>query len=288
MVLRDISTRSVRLSTRPWLCLVGFLSLSMSTSFASREVISDLDCVVEPSIVAQIGSSVPGLLEEVHYDRADFVLAGAELARLESGVETAALNLAERVASYSTAITLRKINAAFGARTENRNTALFKKSSISSQNMDQVSTEAEIATLQVQQERENQELAKLEAQRARAALKRRTIVSPFDGSITKRFKTVGEYVEGEPVFEIARLDPLHIEVILPLEHLGDVKAGMRAEVTLNVPNLSKERYQATVRRIDALADAASGTYGVQLELPNPELDVPAGVRCQLDFVVDSN
>jgi len=221
-----------------FICVIALLLTHAAN--AGREVVSDIDCVVEPSVVAQIGSSVPGLLEDVHFDRSDYVQTGSVLASLESGVEKAALNLAERVASHSTAITLRKLNAAFGERTENRNQALFQKSSISSQNMDQVSTEAEI------------------------------------GTISKRFKSVGEYVEGEPVYELLRLDPLHVEVILPLEHLGTVTAGMSGEISLNVPGLLDEHFEATVRRIDPLADPASATYGVQLELPNPDLKIPAG------------
>lgn len=286
MLLRTPSSKISFYGCGIALFVVLIIVLLVADAKAAKEVISDLDCVVEPSIRAKIGSSVPGLLEEVHYDKADFVQAGSVLAKLESGVETAALNLAQRVASYNTAIALRKMNAAFGERTVNRNQALFLRSSISSQNMDQVSTEAEIAKLQVQQERENRELSKLEALRAEAALQRRTIVSPFDGTIVKRFKTVGEYVEGEPVFEIARLDPLHVDVILPLEHLGVVTAGMTGVITLNVPDHSDKQYDASVRRIDALADAASGTYGVQLELPNPDLLIPAGVRCQIDFIAN--
>ena len=58
---------------------------------------------------------------------------------------------------------------------------------------------------------------------------------------------------------------------------------MTAEVTLAVPGFENDRYEAEVQRVDPVADAASGTYGVWLELPNPELQIPAGVRCNLDI-----
>jgi hypothetical protein len=32
-----------------------------------------------------------------------------------------------------------------------------------------------------------------------------------------------------------------------------------------------------------VADAASGTYGVRLELPNPGNRVPAGLKCKVRF-----
>ena len=36
----------------------------IGTSIAGREVLSDMDCVVEPSALVDIGSAVPGLLSE--------------------------------------------------------------------------------------------------------------------------------------------------------------------------------------------------------------------------------
>ena len=40
------------------------------------------------------------------------------------------------------------------------------------------------------------------------------------------------------------------------------------------------RYTATVKVIDRVMDAASGTFGVRMELPNPGLKLPAGIRCK--------
>jgi len=251
---------------------------------AGTVVLSDLDCIVEPSIVADLGSSVPGLLETIHFDRSDYVSEGVVLAELESGVEKAALALAEKAASLSTAVELRKMNAGLGYRTAERNQALFQKASISSQTMDQVKTESRLAQLQVQQERDNRELAELDAVRAQAALNRRIIRSPFAGSLTQRYKSVGEYVEGEPVFQLAKLDPLHIEVIVPLQHLGLISVDMLGEITLTAPGFEDRTLKASVRRIDTVADAASATYGVRLEMSNTDLTIPAGVRCQIDFV----
>jgi hypothetical protein len=42
-------------------------------------------------------------------------------------------------------------------------------------------------------------------------------------------------------------------------------------------------YAATVTAVDHVLDAASGTFGVRLALPNPELLLPAGIRCKIVF-----
>jgi len=250
---------------------------------AGREVLSGLDCVVEPSAVLLLGAAVPGQLSAISFDRSDFVSAGELMATLESRVEKATLAISEEVARNSAALDLRHASASFGLRTKKRNEKLLKTSSISTQTMDQVDTESRIAGLQVRQEQENLRLAALRVERDRAAVERRMIVSPIEGTVVKRFKSVGEYVDSDPVFEVAQLNPLHVEVIVPLEHLGKIESGMLGGVTILAPEFDDQVLDAQVRRIDAVSDAASATYGVRLVLANPELTIPSGVRCQVDF-----
>ncbi len=242
----------------------------------------NMDCVLEPSEIVDVGSAVAGVLEAVNVDRSDFVNKGKVLANLESDVELSTVNLTRARADINTAIKVREINAAFGERTEKRNQKLVLESTISKQVMDQVETDTQIAKHQVQQEKENKYIAELEYRRAKATLHRRTIVSPISGVVIERFKTVGEYVEDEPVLRLAQLDPLHVELIVPMSHWGQIKSGMRAEVQLEIPG--QDKHNATVIRVDRVADAASGTFGVQLVIPNPDYKIPSSVRCNLAFI----
>ena len=268
------------------LMLVVFMLTVGGTVDAGRAVLSDIDCVVQPGKIASLGSAVPGVIAKINVQRSDYVSAGTELAELESDVERASLTLARRLASTNSATRVREINADFGSRTLQRNESLYQKASVSKQTLDQVKTEAMIAEMQLQQERENMEVAAIEVIRAEAVLNRRTVRAPFDGAITERYKTEGEYVADDPIVQIASLDPLHVEVIVPLTDLGVVESGMRGQVTMDVPGVDGKTFKAIVQRIDPVADAASATYGVLLELPNPDLTIPSGVRCKLDFIAD--
>lgn len=267
-------------------CVVAFLLISVggSRQAIGNTTVSGVDCLVEPSVVAEIGFSVPGILKEINFDRSDYVQTGSVLARLESGVEEASLAYAEAVAKIDTAVELRQLNAAYGMRTRDRNEQLYRRASVSGQTIDQVRTEAAIAELQVRQELENRELARIEETRARAVLDRRVLTSEYDAAVVRRLKSVGEYVDGEPVFKLAKLDPLHVEVVVPVTELGRISTGMKGRVQLTAPGFDDRALEATVRRIDPVADAASGTFGVQLELPNPDLSIPSGVRCRIDLV----
>jgi len=250
---------------------------------ASREVLSDMDCVVEPSLVVDLGSATPGLLSQTLRDRSDYVRQGEVVARLESDVEAASLAIAEADANDGSAIELRRLTAAFGSRTRQRNDRLDDEHAVSAQALDQVHTETAVAELQVLQEQRARDLAALEVVRARAVLARRELRSPIDGTVMERLANAGEYVDSDPVYRIARLDPLHVEVIVPIDYLGVLQVGSMAGVTLQAPGFDQRALQATVRRIDAVADPASATYGVRLELPNPDMDIPGGVRCTIDF-----
>ncbi len=264
---------------------VGALMTALvPSSQASLEVLSDMDCVIEPSATVDLGSAVSGLIAESYFDRSDYVAKGTIMAQLESDVERVTLAIAEEAASSSTAIDLRKLTAGFGERTRVRNQKLLKTSGVSRQLIDQMSTEARIASLQVVQEQESARLAALEVVRAKASLDRRQIRSPISGSVVQLYKSAGEYVDSDPVYQIAQLDPLHVEVIVPIEYLGNLSTGMTAAIRIDVPGFENNVMSGEVRRIDAVADAASATYGVRLILENPDMKIPSGVRCQIDFL----
>ena len=42
-------------------------------------------------------------------------------------------------------------------------------------------------------------------------------------------------------------------------------------------------HTAKVTVVDRVVDAASGTFGVRLELPNHALKLPAGLKCTVGF-----
>jgi len=59
---------------------------------------------------------------------------------------------------------------------------------------------------------------------------------------------------------------------------------MKAEVTLDIESHADTTHIAVVKSVDRVADAASGTFGVLLAMPNAGLRIPSGVRCNLNLV----
>jgi len=81
--------------------------------------------------------------------------------------------------------------------------------------------------------------------------------------------------------KIAQIDPLIVEVYLPIAVFPAIKEGMNAEVRPSQP--AGTVHIATVSVIDKVLDAASDTFGVRLMVPNPKQDMPAGVNCTATF-----
>ena len=127
--------------------------------------------------------------------------------------------------------------------------------------------------------------AKQEYQQQSAMLALRTVRSPFAGVVVDQMLFPGEIVDSSSnkraIVKLAQLDPLRVRVIVPLKLFGSVKPGARLEIT---PELGPQGgHTATVRAVDRLVDAASGTFTLIAEMPNRQLDVPAGVRCKARF-----
>ena len=91
----------------------------------------------------------------------------------------------------------------------------------------------------------------------------------------RKIAKAGEYADPPEVVELAQIDPLLVEVFAPLSLYGSIREGMLGKVVLEEP-LGGE-YDAVVIVVDRVVDAASGTFGVRLELPNPERVLPPGL-----------
>jgi RND family efflux transporter MFP subunit len=250
----------------------------------SGDELGSLDCIIEPYELIKLGSAVPGVLGTLHVERGDPIEPGQVVAELESSVEKAMVEVARARAEMEGALRAREARLAFGERRKERAGLLFERRAVSLDEREATETEAQLARLELREARENQELASLELEQALAALARRSVRSPISGVVVERFRSAGEVIDQEPILSIAKLDPLRVEVILPSALFGSVRPGMRAAV---IPEAPGDRvHVASVTIVDRVLDAASGTFGVRLELPNRDHAIPGGLHCQVRFLRD--
>jgi RND family efflux transporter MFP subunit len=240
------------------------------------------DCLIQPKMVLKLGTPVPGLLSDVLVDRGTIVKRGEVVARLESGVEEAAVALAKVRAEDESAVRSGRAKLEFQRRKADRATELRKNDNIAISAADEAVTQAKVAESELDQAQVNFGMARLELTRTSEILKQRTIRSPIDGVVIERTLGPGEYVFDQAhLLTVAQIDPLNVEVSLPLTEFGKIQPGMRGEVYPEEPVGS--RYTATVTVVDRVFDAASGTIGVRLEVPNSDYALPAGLKCKVRF-----
>jgi RND family efflux transporter MFP subunit len=249
---------------------------STSTAFSQG-----LDCLIQPHQVVQVGSPVAGLIERVYAERGDIVRSGQTLIQLQAQVERANLSLAVSRSKVQGEVSAAEQSSDFAAREHQRASELAQRNFVSQNYVDKAATEAQVAGSRVTQAKERKTLASQELEVAQAQLAQRTIKSPINGVITDRFMAAGEYVDGKPMLRIAQVDPLRVEVVVPASVYGQVRTGMQAAV---VPEFSGAKQKvATVSVVDKVVDPASNTFRVRLELPNPQNEIPPGLRCKVDL-----
>ena len=67
---------------------------------------------------------------------------------------------------------------------------------------------------------------------------------------------------------------------MPAAMFGKIAPGQPARV---VAAVGGSRFSAKVAMVDRVIDAASGTFVVRLDLPNPQFKVPVGSMCTAEF-----
>ena len=242
----------------------------------------EFDCMVEPWEEISIRSTVIGRIDAIHVERADVVEAGQLLLELDADLARADLDLAEKRAEMIATVRSFEARRSLGAKREDRAVELYSRNAIALDAKDEILTEKEIATHDLQDARDQRAVALLQLAREQARYAQRRIRSPVLGIVADRLMSVGEVVDEEVVLKIAQIDPLRVEVILPAIEFGNIQRGMKAAVTPEIPG--DEVLVATVRLVDQIIDSASGTFGAELELPNPRHEIPGGLRCRVQFM----
>jgi RND family efflux transporter MFP subunit len=265
--------------------VLRFIGGICGLSFSLQALPAAYDCLVEPMQAIDVGSPVVGLLDKVHVRRGDRVSSGQVLATLESRAEQAAAELA-RFRSEATGPTLSAENKIeFARRKFQRRAQMAVEKLMSTQERDDAEVEFKLAEAELQVAQENRQLARIEHQQQSSLLNLRTLRSPFDGVVVDQVLYPGEVVEPtgtkKTILKLAQLDPLRVHVILPMDAFRKVAVDMSAQVTLEMPLGGS--YPAKVKTVDKLIDAASGTFAVFLEMRNPQLRIPAGVKCKAQF-----
>ncbi len=262
--------------TKLWLAVLAF-AYSLPAS-----AVQPLLCLIQPDNEAEVGSPVVGVVQSVRVERGDVVRKGQVLARLRSQVEAASLDVAKTRAEADADVRAAQANYLYLKKEYTRNEELFQQNFISKAALEKSRAETKIAVEKFVQAKKQLDIWQREVELAKAQLELRAIRAPFSGVITERHITVGERIEDKPMFRIARVDPLRVEVVVPAAMFGTVSDDMIARVTPDLPSI--DQFDADIILVDRFVDAASNTFRVRASMPNPGGAIPSGLRCTAQLI----
>ncbi|MCG3180799.1 MAG: hypothetical protein BIFFINMI_03162 [Phycisphaerae bacterium] len=239
---------------------------------ARRVTDIDLQGQLRPSKQVTLALSIAGVIAERTAEVGQRVRQGDLLARLDSELEEAALAIAKLKASSTHQVAAARLTMDQKAHDLERVKELQKKNAATAWELRQAELEVELAKVRMDYAKFQQDLEIQEARQAEVALKRRRLLAPWDGVISRTYKEAGEAVQEQaPVCELVNLDSLWVELNVLGDYYGQIVPGLKATVTMG----SQVR-EARVLRVDPQVDRASNTFGVILEMDNKDNAFVAG------------
>jgi len=122
------------------------------------------------------------------------------------------------------------------------------------------------------------ELARAELTRAQLDLENMTVRAPFNGVLQERDVEVGDFImTGEPVGMFVDNTAIIITGSIAEQEASKVKAGDSATAKL----VTGESVNGIIRYVSPVAQRETRTFLVEMEVPNPNGELPAGVTAEL-------
>jgi len=234
-----------------------------------------------PSADVTLSFVQPGRIAEVRVREGESVKAGQVLVVQDDAVERAKLAQLE-----AESLNTNQIEAAEASLAQKK-VDLKKIETAAAHNaateleLEYAKLNVTIAGLSLQVAIFEHEQAKRKFEEAKLQIDNMSLKSPIGGSVEKIDVETGESINVlESAIRVVQIDPLWIDVPVPMPQAMNLRYGAAAAVEF--PEPKKATAEGMVIYIGAVADAASGTLRVRVQVPN-KAKRPAGEHVQVLF-----
>ena len=249
---------------------------------AAPALASHVDGFTEPYRSVNVSTTETGIIRTIEVQEGDVVEAGQVLATLDSEVHAALLAIAEENMNARGRLDSSR------AELELRNDRLEKledlrrKGFARQEEVERARADVAIAGAQVVGAREELLVRKLEYEKIRIQLERRTIRAPLSGVVSVVHKETGEFVapNAPELLKLVQLDWLLAVFSVPSYQAAVLTAGQT--VTIRLAD-GLRPLEGTVEFISPVTDAESGTVRVKVRLDNRSGLFRSGQRCSLQL-----
>ena len=254
-------------------CPKAFAESELDLSAEGYDGISRAASDVELSFVQ------PGKIREILVKEGDLVDVGDIVIRQADELEAAQLKILQSRSKNMLPIHLAEIDLRQKRKDLEHIKSAAEQGAINKWEVDHAILAVETAqlTMRIREFEHDQDVLQLES--IIESIKRLTLASPLAGSVEEIMVEEGETVQAlNPVIRIVRIDPLQIDLPVPVDRAKTLKPGQDASI--GFPDGTKQ--SGKILKIASIADAAATTLEVKLEIPNPEKR-PAGERVKVTF-----
>ena len=124
--------------------------------------------------------------------------------------------------------------------------------------------------------------AQAQLELARLALDKTIIRAPFDGMVDNRYAEVGDFLDiADHVLQLVDLDPIRVRGEISERRLGHIDFGVSGSARF----LDGSEEAGQVTYIGSIANEATRTFPVEIELPNPNGRIIEGITAELRLPV---
>lgn len=262
-----------------------------------------------PDETVQVSAEVAGRLTEVRVDFGQRVRQGEVIAELDKRefqlqLERARAALAQALARIGldpsreevvpeTTPAIRQAQAAYEdarARYESAR-RLVETGDIAQQRFIEIQKayEARAAALEAARHELRMQLAAIQALRAEVRLAEKrladaTVRAPFDGAVTARLVSPGQYLrENTPIVTLVKTHPLRLRVEIPETAAAQVRVGSRLQFTTDAAPGTE--FEAVVRELNPALEARSRSLTAEARLTSHDPRLKPGMFVQVNLRV---
>ena len=120
-----------------------------------------------------------------------------------------------------------------------------------------------------------------------------TIRAPFSGVVTQRNIEIGDLVQNRlhsstktPLYHIMDIEIIRLVVDLPETEVDNISVGMNAKIIFS--ELPSKEFDVKVSRMANMVNNSSKTMEVQIDIPNSNNDIKAGMYAEVDLQLQSD
>ena len=240
-----------------------------------------ITAITAPSADVTLSFVQSGRIADVRVREGEAVTVGQVLIKLDDAVDRIRLAQLEAASQDTTQIQAAEASLAQKKVDLKKLETAAAKNAATELEVEYARLNVTIAGLSLQLAVFEHEQAKRKYEEAKLQIENMSLKSPIGGSVEKIDVETGESVDAlASALRVVQTDPLWIDVPVPLTQARSLKYGAVSRVEF--PDPQKISVEGMVIYMGAVADAASGTLRVRIQVPNKSKR-PAGEHVKVIF-----